>query len=66
MVMPAIYGSALWSIHKISEGEQKPEIPFDLIYFEGCENRDDTKARIYLTSGMGKRYLKNRVRHLRL
>ncbi|TVQ02418.1 MAG: GIY-YIG nuclease family protein [Balneolaceae bacterium] len=37
--------------------------PFDLIYFEGCLNVDDAKAREkYLKSGMGKRSVKNRLR----
>ncbi|MEW6163062.1 MAG: GIY-YIG nuclease family protein [Nitrospirota bacterium] len=34
-----------------------------LIYFEGCLNKDDAYRRErYLKSGMGKRYLKNRLR----
>lgn len=37
--------------------------PFKLIYFEGCLNEEDAKAREkYLKSGMGKRYLKNRLK----
>ena len=37
--------------------------PLQLIYFEACLNKDDAYRReIYLKSGMGKRYLRNRLR----
>jgi putative endonuclease len=37
--------------------------PFDLIYYEGCLNKQDAFAREkYLKTGMGKRYLKNRLK----
>ncbi len=37
--------------------------PFDLIYYEACINSQDATAREkYLKSGMGKRYLKNRLK----
>jgi putative endonuclease len=37
--------------------------PYILIYYEACLNEEDAKAREkYLKSGMGKRYLKNRMR----
>ena len=37
--------------------------PWSLIYYESCLNEEDAKAReIYLKTGMGKRYLKNRLR----
>lgn len=37
--------------------------PFKLIYFEGCLNEEDAKAREkYLKTGMGKRYIKNRLK----
>ncbi len=37
--------------------------PFRLIYFEACLNQQDATAREkYLKSGMGKRYLKNRLK----
>jgi len=37
--------------------------PFVLIYYEACLNKDDAYARErYLKSGMGKRYLKNRLK----
>jgi len=37
--------------------------PFKLIYFEGCLNEQDAMAREkYLKSGMGKRYIRNRLK----
>jgi len=37
--------------------------PFELIYYEACQNEQDALAREkYLKSGMGKRYLKNRLK----
>ncbi len=37
--------------------------PFMLIYYEACCNEDDARARErYLKSGMGKRYLDNRLK----
>lgn len=37
--------------------------PYELIYYEACMNQQDAYAREkYLKSGMGKRYLKNRVK----
>lgn len=37
--------------------------PFKLIYFEGCLDKLDGYAREkYLKSGMGRRYLKNRLK----
>ncbi len=37
--------------------------PFKLIYYEACLNKKDAFAREkYLKSGMGKRYLKNRLK----
>ncbi len=37
--------------------------PFILIYYEACLNKDDAFARErYLKSGMGKRYLYNRLK----
>ena len=36
--------------------------PFELIYYEACLNQQDATAREeYLKTGMGKRYLKNRL-----
>jgi len=37
--------------------------PFELIYYEACLNEQDARAREkYLKTGMGKRYLKNRLK----
>jgi len=37
--------------------------PFNLIYYEACLNEQDAKSREkYLKTGMGKRYLKNRLK----
>ena len=37
--------------------------PLQLIYYEGCLNEEDAHQREkYLKSGMGKRYLKNRLK----
>ena len=37
--------------------------PWKLIYYEACLNEEDAKAREkYLKSGMGKRYLKTRLK----
>ncbi len=37
--------------------------PFELIYYEACLDEFDARAREkYLKSGMGKRYLKNRLK----
>ena len=37
--------------------------PFELIYYEVCKDERDTRIREkYLKSGMGKRYLKNRLK----
>lgn len=39
--------------------------PYELIYFEACRNEHDARAREkYLKTGMGKRYLKNRLKRL--
>ena len=37
--------------------------PFDLVYYEGCLNEHDAKNReLYLKSGRGKLYLKQRLK----
>ena len=37
--------------------------PRELIYYEGCLNKQDMLSReLYLKSGMGKRYVKNRLK----
>ncbi|PIS13399.1 MAG: excinuclease ABC subunit C [Candidatus Tagabacteria bacterium CG09_land_8_20_14_0_10_41_14] len=41
----------------------KRGIPWELIYYEACLNEEDARSReLYLKSGMGKRYLKNRLK----
>ena len=36
--------------------------PYEIIYYEACVNEQDARSReLYLKSGMGKRYLKNRL-----
>jgi len=49
-----------------SKGESyftKRERPYLLIYYEACLNEDDARSREkYLKSGMGKRYVKNRLK----
>ena len=41
----------------------KNRAPFEIIYYEACKNQNDAVAREkYLKSGMGKRYLKNRLK----
>ena len=42
----------------------KDNRPFRLIYYEASSDKEDAVAREkYLKSGMGKRYLKNRLKH---
>ena len=37
--------------------------PFELIYYEACVSMEDARRREqYLKTGMGKRYLKNRLK----
>jgi len=37
--------------------------PLKLIYYEACLNEDDAEQReIYLKSGMGKKYIRNRLK----
>ncbi len=41
----------------------KNRSPFELIYYEACLNEQDARAREkYLKTGMGKRYLRNRLK----
>ena len=43
----------------------KHKRPLELIYFEACLNKNDAFRRErYLKSGMGKRYLKQRLKEL--
>lgn len=41
----------------------RPRGPYKLIYYEASLNEQDARSReLYLKSGMGKRYLKNRLK----
>ena len=43
----------------------KHRVPFKLVYFEACLNKDDAYRREkYLKTGMGKRFLKNRLKEV--
>lgn len=43
----------------------KGRTPLNLLYYEACTNKDDAFAREkYLKSGMGKRYIKNRIKRV--
>ena len=52
------------SAHNSGRSEfTKDKGPFKIIYYEASLNKGDAKAReIYLKSGMGKRYLNNRLK----
>ena len=40
----------------------KSRRPFEIIYYEACLEEEKARSReLYLKSGMGKRYLKNRL-----
>ena len=44
------------------EPSTRPRVPFKLIYFEGCINKEDAIIRErYLKTGKGKRFLKYRL-----
>lgn len=53
-------------LHEHNSGKvpsTKDRGPFVLIYYEACINQQDATAREkYLKTGMGKRYLKNRLK----
>ena len=62
-------GSAndLWKRFKQhSDGQTrstKGRRPLELIYYEMCKDGEDTRSReLFLKSGMGKRYIKNRLK----
>ncbi len=41
----------------------KKKMPWTIIYYEACKTKEDASARErYLKSGMGRRYLKNRLK----
>jgi len=59
--------SDLWKrLDQHNKGEStwtKGRRPLELIYYEACSNKEDARSReLYLKSGMGKRYLKNRIK----
>jgi putative endonuclease len=52
-----------WEHNKGRVFSTKGRAPFELIYYEACLNEQDALSREkYLKSGMGKRYLRNRLR----
>ena len=58
-----IYGSAVRNTIVIFFGWTKNRGPFELIYYEASKNETDARSREkYLKSGMGKRYIKNRLK----
>lgn len=53
----------LWQHNNGMSTYTKGKGPFALIYYEACSVEDDARAREkYLKSGMGKRYIKNRLK----
>ena len=53
----------LWQHNNGMSTYTKWKGPFALIYYEACPAEDDARAREkYLKSGMGKRYIKNRLK----
>lgn len=41
----------------------KKDKPYDLVYYEACLNKEDAFAReVYLKSGNGKRFIRNRLK----
>ena len=53
-----------FSEHNSGESEYtKHRGPYRLVYYEACLEEEDARSREkYLKSGMGKRYLKNRLK----
>lgn len=53
----------LWQHNNGKSTYTKGKGPFYILYYEACLNQEDAKAReIYLKSGIGKRYLKLRLK----
>lgn len=52
------------SVHNSGKSSYtKDRGPFELIYYEACLNEDDARSREkYLKSGMGKRFVRNRIK----
>jgi putative endonuclease len=52
----------LWEHNNGKSTYTKGRGPFEVIYYEGCLLEEKARSReLYLKSGMGKRYLKNRL-----
>lgn len=48
--------------HRLSKST-RPRVPFKLLYYEACLDESDAMAREkYLKTGMGRRFLKNRLK----
>jgi len=53
----------LWQHNNGKSSYTRSRGPYTLIYYEACYNEKDARSREkYLKSGMGKRYLNNRVK----
>ncbi len=53
----------LWQHNNGKSPYTKERGPFTLIYYEACLNEGDARSReLYLKSGMGKRFIKNRIK----
>ncbi len=49
--------------NKGKNGWTKTGVPWKLIYYESCFNEEDARSREkYFKTGMGRRYLKNRLK----
>jgi putative endonuclease len=53
----------LWQHNNGKSSYTRNKGPFILIYYEACHDRSDAAAReIYLKTGMGKRFIKSRLK----
>jgi putative endonuclease len=53
----------LWQHNNGKSPYTKGKGPFTIIYYEACLNLDDARSReLYLKSGVGKRYIKQRLK----
>ncbi len=53
----------LWQHNSGKTVSTKGRGPFELVYYEACIHEDDARSReLFLKSGMGKRYVRNRIR----
>jgi putative endonuclease len=57
-------------VEEHNSGQQtstKNRSPFELVYYEWCLNKEDAIVKEkYLKSGMGKKYIKNRIKNFLL